>query len=266
MTPSVLIFDSGVGGLSIAVEIRSLLPTLPIHYLMDDAGFPYGVCTDEWLVERIVSICSQAQQKLKSDILVVACNTASTLALEQLRSQLSIPVVGVVPAIKTAAQQTKTGDIGLLATPATVTRTYTHNLIRDFAGHCRVRLKGSSELVHWAEAYLVDEQIPKALFEHLDEWIHSPTPMSHVVLGCTHFPLLRQELETLWPAIHWIDSGAAIARRVAYCLDQQHITLPDKPPKNRLWWTSGRDCHPGAERYLRLLGNIDSKGSIHQSE
>ncbi|MBM94647.1 MAG: glutamate racemase [Oceanospirillaceae bacterium] len=267
MTPSVLIFDSGVGGLSIAAEIRSLIPTLPIHYLMDDAGFPYGTCSDEWLVQRIVTLCSDAQQRLSNDILVVACNTASTLALDQLRAELSIPVVGVVPAVKTAAQLTETGEIGLLATPATVGRTYTRNLIQQFAGHCRVRLKGSSELVHWAEDYLHSHQVPAALHEHLDHWLHSPVPMSHVVLGCTHFPLLRQELETLWPDVCWIDSGAAIARRVAYCLDQRHIRIPVPDADlsgDCLWWTSEKSEQPGAENYLAQLGFVVSSGSLNR--
>ena len=262
MTHSVLIFDSGVGGLSIATEIRSRIPTLPIHYLMDDAGFPYGTCSDEWLAQRIVSICTQAQKRLNSDILVVACNTASTLALEQLRAELSIPVVGVVPAIKTAASLTSTGEIGLLATPATVHRSYTHNLIQQFASHCRVRLKGSSELVHWAENYLSTDQVSDGLHQHLDQWIHSPTPVSHVVLGCTHFPLLRNELEMRWPEVCWVDSGAAIARRVEYWLDQQHIRLSPTSGGDCLWWTSEKSVQPGASRYLDRLGTLASARSL----
>lgn len=256
--PSVLIFDSGAGGLSIAAEIRTLLPTLPIHYLMDDAAFPYGQSQDEWLSKRIVSICTAAQQRINASILVVACNTASTLVLDKLRKNLTIPVVGVVPAIKTAARLTQTGEIGLLATPATIKRPYTRQLIQDFASHCQVRLKGSVELVHWAEFYMANGQVAEALFEHLDEWITRPLPLSHVVLGCTHFPLLRQELEKRWPETIWIDSGAAIARRVSYCLAQQGYAIPTSGCDTYLWWTSDQPQHAIIQNYLESLGPVRS--------
>jgi len=262
MKPSVLIFDSGAGGLSIASEIHGLLPTVPIHYLMDDAAFPYGTCHDDWLARRIVSLCTQAQQHIHASILVVACNTASTLVLDQLRDQLSIPVVGVVPAIKTAAQRTQTGHIGLLATPATIGRTYTGRLIRDFASHCTVRLKGSVELVHWAEEHIAGKTVSDALFQHLNHWLTQPLPLDYVVLGCTHFPLLRPELEQLWPDIRWVDSGSAIARRVAYCLEQQQQRLPSAPACTWLWWTSSAQQHWNIQCYLERLGPLQAHTSL----
>ena len=262
MKPSVLIFDSGAGGLSIASEIHGLLPTVPIHYLMDDAAFPYGTCHDDWLARRIVSLCTQAQQHIHASILVVACNTASTLALNPLRERLSIPVVGVVPAIKTAAQRTQTGHIGLLATPATITRPYTHQLIHDFASDCDVRLKGSVELVHWAEDRIAGKPVSDALFDHLDQWLMQPHSLDHVVLGCTHFPLLRPELEQLWPDIRWVDSGSAIARRVAYCLEQQQQRLPSAPACTWLWWTSSAQQHWNIQCYLERLGPLQAHTSL----
>lgn len=262
MNPSVLIFDSGAGGLSIASEIHGLLPTVPIHYLMDDAAFPYGTSHDAWLAQRIVALCTRAQQRIHASILVVACNTASTLALESLRAHLDIPVVGVVPAIKTAAQRTQTGYIGLLATPATVTRSYTHRLIQDFASHCQVRLKGSVELVHWAEDRIAGKPVSGALFEHLDQWLTQPQPLDQVVLGCTHFPLLRPELEQLWPAVEWVDSGYAIARRVAHCLQQQQRPLADIQATTSLWWTSKRQQHHQVGRYLEHLGPVIARTSL----
>ncbi len=265
MKPSVLIFDSGAGGLSIASEIRALLPSLPIHYLMDDAGFPYGLCPDEVLSSRIVTLCLKAQHNLNATVLVIACNTASTLILDQLRNVLPIPVVGVVPAIKTAAHLSKTDNIGLLATPATVSRTYTDRLISDFASHCQVRRKGSPELVTWAEDYIRNGIItPSALFEHLNAWLTQPSHVSHVVLGCTHFPLLTQHLASLWPDIGWVDSGNAIARRVQFLLEKNsgHPVPTPAIPTVSLWWTSNRADHAGVQRYLLQLGSIEACGQL----
>ena len=210
----VLVFDSGVGGLSVAAEIRRRLPGLPLHYLMDSAGFPYGNKDDATLIERVLKVCGDAVAQQQPRLLVVACNTASTLVLPALRAELDIPVIGVVPALKVAAQASPGGNIGLLATPATVNRPYTDDLIREFAAGCRVRRMGSTELVQWAEDWVGFGHEPAALFEHLDSWLTTPDPVSHVVLGCTHFPLLRPMLERLWPTIVWVESGEAIARRV----------------------------------------------------
>lgn len=238
----VLVFDSGVGGLSVTAEIRRCLPTVPLVYLMDSAGFPYGTKDDATLIARVVDVCAEAVAEVSPRMLVVACNTASTLALPALRERLAIPVVGVVPALKVAAQACPGGEIGLLATPATVHRAYTDDLIREFATGCRVRRLGSTELVQWAEDWVHHGREPQGLFEHLDGWLTQPTPVSHVVLGCTHFPLLAPMLTALWPDVHWIDSGAAIARRVAQLLGDD---IPAQgQPAPLLRWTG--DHAPGA--------------------
>lgn len=259
--PSVLVFDSGVGGLSIAAEIRKLLPQVAIRYLMDDDAFPYGIKEDSWLEQRILTICLDAEARLQPDLLVIACNTASTLALQRLREHLNIPVVGVVPAIKTAAQQTTTGVIGLLATPATVSRPYTDRLQADFASHCTLLRMGSTELVRWAEELIHNGRFSGDLQQHLQPWLSTGNP-SHVVLGCTHFPLLRPWLEQLWPDIGWVDSGAAIARRVATLLANQQACEAEHPhpPIDTagpalfdLHWTSSLPDYPGVQRFIRSL-------------
>ncbi|HEX7762179.1 MAG TPA: glutamate racemase, partial [Cellvibrio sp.] len=130
-TPSILVFDSGVGGLSVAREIQQRLPQVSLVYASDNAFFPYGTKGEAELIARVDLVIRTLLDRYAVDILVIACNTASTLALPHLRSQLSLPIVGVVPAIKPAATQSKTGVIGLLATPATVARPYTHELIRE---------------------------------------------------------------------------------------------------------------------------------------
>jgi glutamate racemase len=252
MTASpVLVFDSGVGGLSVVAEIRRRLPGLPLHYLMDSAGFPYGNKDDATLIERVVRVCREAVAVHQPQMLVVACNTASTLTLPALRAALTIPVVGVVPALKVAAAASSTGRIGLLATPATVNRSYTDNLIRDFAAGCEVRRLGSGLMVQWAENWIAEGREPDALFEHLDDWLMQPEPLSHVVLGCTHFPLLRPMLERHWPAVVWVDSGDAIARRVEQLLgdvgaagDRQGI---------RLFWTGVAAPPARLQHYVQSL-------------
>ena len=244
----VLVFDSGVGGLSVAAEIRRRLPALPLHYLMDSAGFPYGNKDDAALIERVVTVCRQAVAEQPPRLLVVACNTASTLALPALRAALDIPVVGVVPALKVAAAASATGRIGLLATPATVNRPYTDNLVRDFAAGCDVRRFGSVELVQWAEDWIALGREPQGLFAHLDSWLMQPQPVSHVVLGCTHFPLLRSMLEQLWPAIYWVDSGEAIARRVAQLIGEQEGG--SQAAEITLFWTGERAPTEALRRYV----------------
>lgn len=247
----VLVFDSGVGGLSVAAEIRRRLPGLSLHYLMDSAGFPYGNKDDDTLVERVLRVCGEAVAQQQPRMLVVACNTASTLVLPALRAALDIPVIGVVPALKVAAQASPGGNIGLLATPATVNRPYTDNLIREFAAGCRVRRLGSTELVQWAEDWVGFGREPAALFEHLDSWLTTPDPVSHVVLGCTHFPLLRPMLERLWPTIVWVDSGEAIARRV------EQLLGGDTPDPGYLgvrpFWTG---TQPPSDRVLNYIMSL----------
>lgn len=247
----VLVFDSGVGGLSVAAEIRRRLPGLPLHYLMDSAGFPYGNKDDDTLIERVLRVCSEAIAQQQPRMLVVACNTASTLVLPALRAALDIPVIGVVPALKVAAQANPGGNVGLLATPATVNRPYTDNLIHEFAAGCHVRRMGSTELVQWAEDWVGFGREPVALFEHLDSWLMQPDPVSHVVLGCTHFPLLRPMLERLWPTIIWVDSGEAIARRVEQLLGNE---IPGEANAAvTLFWTGEQSPGDGVRHYVAAL-------------
>lgn len=248
----VLVFDSGVGGLSVAAEIRRRLPTQPLHYLMDSAGFPYGTKDDATLTARVVEVCRDAVTAQQPRMLVVACNTASTLALPALRAALPIPVVGVVPALKVAAAACPGGEIGLLATPATVHRPYTDNLICEFAAGCRVRRLGSRELVQWAEDWVAEGREPDGLFAHLNGWLTQPDPVSHVVLGCTHFPLLRPMLARLWPTVTWVDSGEAIARRVAQLLGD--AVPASGRPSPQLFWTG--DAPPRAGVHAFLTGTL----------
>ncbi|OCA56888.1 glutamate racemase [Photorhabdus namnaonensis] len=221
--PTVLVFDSGVGGLSIYQEIRQLLPELHYIYVFDNEAFPYGEKSEEFIVERVVQIVAAVQQKHPLAIVVIACNTASTVSLPALRERFSFPVVGVVPAIKPAAKLTRNGVVGLLATRATVNRSYTKELIEKFATGCKIESIGSAELVELAEAKLHGGKVSSDILKKiLKPWLGMKEPPDTVVLGCTHFPLLAEELVQILPdGTHLIDSGAAIARRTAWLVKHQ---------------------------------------------
>lgn len=243
-TPSALILDSGIGGLSITKEIRALIPGLGIHYVADTAGFPYGTKSAEEIVHRVTSLTKQLTEHIAPDIIVIACNTASTVALNSLREVIQLPVVGVVPAVKPAAQLSKSGVIGILATEGTVNRTYTHNLIKEFARDHQVMLHGSARLVELAEHKLLGLPLSlSAIHGELKPLLNQSAAMDTVVLACTHFPLLKEELLQCSPTIQfWVDSGEAIARRVKHLLESEGIDLQqvdeDAGRENFLYLTS----------------------------
>lgn len=215
----ILVFDSGVGGLSIVPALRAAVPTAGLVYASDNAFFPYGLRSAGAIVARVAAVLERLDHALQPDLVVVACNTASTVALPEVRRRLAVPVVGVVPAIKPAAAVTASGCIALLATPATVARPYTDELIARFAPGCEVIRLGCSELVALAERKLRGEPPALArLAELLAPLEHHPraAAIDTIVLGCTHFPLLLPELAEAFPRpVTWLDSSAAIARRAA---------------------------------------------------
>jgi len=219
----VLVFDSGVGGLSVYDEIRHLLPDLHYIYVFDNVAFPYGEKSEAFIVERVVEIVTAVQKRYPLSLAVIACNSASTVSLPALRDKFTFPVVGVVPAIKPAARLTANGVVGLLATRGTVKRPYTHELIARFANECKIEMLGSAELVELAEAKLHGKPVPlEELRRILRPWLRMAEPPDTVVLGCTHFPLLQDELAQVLPeGTRLIDSGAAIARRTAWLLEHE---------------------------------------------
>ena len=225
---NILIFDSGVGGLSIASHIHQLLPAANLTYLADNALFPYGMLEDQLLIDRVCLLIGQAVSTYKPQLIVIACNSASTLVLPALREMTGIPVVGVVPAIKPAASLSRSKVIGLLATPGTIQRDYTDELIGDFAKDCEIIRVGSSELVLLVEQKLAGKPPSStrlkqimAQFQQHPNW----QQMDTLVLACTHFPLIKDELASIAPQIrHWVDSGEAIARRAqSLLLDIQPV-------------------------------------------
>ena len=216
-SPHCLVFDSGMGGLTVVAALRQLGFKGRLSYAADTGFFPYGNKSDADLTRRIPRFADALFKAASPDILVIACNTASTLALQIVREVLPIPVVGTVPAIKPAAQMTRTGVIGVLATPGTLRRAYTDALVHEFARDRTVLTYGSVQLVELSErraaGYPVSDEEIKA---ELDQLFLQPAGdlIDTVVLACTHFPLLRADLERMSPpGISFIDSGDAIARR-----------------------------------------------------
>jgi glutamate racemase len=214
---SILVFDSGLGGLSIVQELTKSSINADIYYCADTAYFPYGEKSDASLIARIPIFIKNAASACDANLVIVACNTASTLALDLVRAMINIPVIGVVPAIKPATALTKSGVIGLLGTPNTIGRPYTDRLVSDFGSGKKVLRYGAIGLAAVGEAKLageaVDMAVVKASIEGLFGQIDGDK-IDVVVLACTHYPHLKPELAALAPfPVAWIDSGAAIARR-----------------------------------------------------
>ncbi|CAX57711.1 Glutamate racemase [Erwinia billingiae Eb661] len=218
-----LVFDSGVGGLSVYEELRQLMPDLHYLYAFDNVAFPYGEKSEEFIVHRVVDIVEAVTRRYPLALVVIACNSASTVTLPALRARFDFPVVGVVPAIKPAARLTRNGIVGLLATRGTVKRPYTHELVARFASECKTEMLGSAELVELAEAKLQGKPVPlEEVRRILQPWLRMKEPPDTVVLGCTHFPLLNEELQQVLPeGTRLVDSGAAIARRTAWLLENE---------------------------------------------
>jgi glutamate racemase len=220
----ILFFDSGVGGLSVLKPTRALLPNAPIVYAADSAGFPYGKRSEAEIASRVPALLGRLVERFRPRLAVIACNTASTIALDHVRSALDLPVVGTVPAIKPAAEMSKTRVIGVLGTEATVRQPYVDDLAARFAADCTILRHGSPELVEFAEAKLGGEEIGiDAVRTAAQPMFEAPggERIDTVVLACTHFPLLEKELRAAFPSIDYVDGGAGIARRIAHLTCEQ---------------------------------------------
>jgi len=221
-SPTILVFDSGLGGLTVLREVVAARPDAHFAYVADDAFFPYGHHSEDEIIARVVPLMGELIGTHDPDLVVIACNTASTLVLSHLRAAYSVPFVGTVPAIKPACAQSRTRRVSVLGTKGTVKREYTKALIRDFAQGCEVTLVGSPELASLAEAELSGAPISdEAILAELAPCFvgdagNLASRTDTVVLACTHYPLLLDRLKRLapWP-VDWIDPAPAIARRVS---------------------------------------------------
>ncbi|MEA3000110.1 MAG: glutamate racemase [Sphingomonadales bacterium] len=243
-----LVFDSGVGGLSVADAIRALLPRAPLVYVADRAGYPYGTKRAEEIEARVPAILGRLVERFEPELIVIACNTASTIALDAVRSALDLPIVGTVPAIKPAASLSRSRAIGILGTDATVRQPYVDRLAAEFAADCLVVRHGSAELVDLAEAKLRGEPAELAAYRGILEELYARPggeAVDTIVLACTHFPLVVQELAAASSRpVAFVDGKEGIARRTAFLTRQR--AWPEREPEHLALFT-GRGS--GLEAY-----------------
>lgn len=221
-----LFLDSGIGGLTIADVARAALPAHPQIYVADYAGFPYGMKSEAEIVARLPALLSQLAERFNPAIMTIACNTASTISLDAVRAAVNVPIVGTVPAIKPASELTKSGVIGVLGTQATVRQPYVANLARRFAPDAHIIHHGGHGLVTLAENKLRGETVSRQEVETAIEKLRADArfdEMDVLVMSCTHFPLLRDELALALPQhCTLIDGAQGIARRIATLLEQDN--------------------------------------------
>jgi glutamate racemase len=256
--PTILVFDSGLGGLTVYREIARARPDARYVYAADDAFFPYNAMDERRLIARALDLMERLITEHRPDLVVIACNTASTIVLPSLRAQLSVPFVGTVPAIKPACAASRSKRVSVLGTEATVKREYTKALIREFAGDCQVTLVGSARLATLAEAALAGDEVEDAEIaaEIAPCFIDDGAARTDtIVLACTHYPLLADRLTRLAPwQVNFIDPAPAIARRVVDLIgpavNGQAPATPEvmfssgRTPPSALWtWLNG-SAHP----------------------
>ena len=221
----ILFFDSGVGGLSILAPARAALPTARVVYAADSAGFPYGVKSEAEIAARVPALLGRLVERYRPRLAVIACNTASTIALQHVRAALDIPVVGTVPAIKPAALLSKSRVFGVLGTDATVRQPYVDRLTAEHGADCTVLRHGSASLVQLAEAKLRGLPLNPAIsVAALAGLLDQPDGdrMDMVVLACTHFPLVQDELAAAAPRpLRFVHGGDGIARRILHLTQDQ---------------------------------------------
>jgi glutamate racemase len=273
-TPNILVFDSGLGGLTVHDEVLRLRPNANYFYAADDAAFPYGRLAEQQVIERVVAVIEHLAATFVPDIVVIACNTASTLVLPHLRTRWpEIPFVGTVPAIKPAAEKSYTRLITVLATPGTVARDYTQALIREHASHCRVELVGSEKLAGIAEDFMRGVQPDDdALIAELAPCFiqEDGAKTDEIVLACTHYPLLLPHFLRLagsrvgW-AVDFIDPAPAIARRTDHVLSEHgflHATTVQET-SGTAFFTSGATPDASLQEILGRYGlTAVRKGSL----
>lgn len=251
-----LFFDSGVGGLSVVAPTRALLPQSPIVYAADSAGYPYGTRSEAEIAARVPALLGRLVERYRPRLVVIACNTASTIALPAVRAALDVPVVGTVPAIKPAAAMSRTRVIGVLGTEATVRQPYVDDLTRQFAADCLVLRHGSADLVDLAEAQLRGATLPPARFAAaLAGLLDQPggDRIDVIVNACTHFPLVEADLaDAAGRPLAFVDGGPGIARRIAHLTAGQQ--WPDAPGENIAVFTRLSDTEHALAPALETRG------------
>ena len=229
----ILLFDSGVGGLSVLAELRKAMPEAPVIYAADNAGLPYGGKSEAEIAARVCGLLGRMAERFHPRLICIACNTASTIALGMVRDVLAVPIVGTVPAIKPAAALTRTGVIGLLGTEATIRQAYVDRLEAEFAAGKTLLRFAAPDLVMAAEAKLRGQAVDPAVYARAAAGLRNQpggAAIDVVVLACTHFPLVEAELATAFGAkVGFVHGAEGIARRIAFLTRGQafHRSSPD---------------------------------------
>lgn len=221
----ILLFDSGVGGLSVLAELRRALPDAPVIYAADNGGLPYGTKTEAEVAARVCGLLGRMSERFAPRLICIACNTASTIALAMVRDVLAVPIVGTVPAIKPAAEQTRSGVIGLLGTAATIRQPYVDRLTAEFAADKTLLRFAAGELVGAGEAKLRGEAVDPEIYARAAAGLRDQAggaAIDTVVLACTHFPLVQDELAAAFgPEVAFVHGAAGIARRIIHVTKDQ---------------------------------------------
>lgn len=255
----ILFFDSGVGGLSVLAPTAALLPQAPLVYAADSAGFPYGTRTEAEIAARVPALLGRLAERFRPRLIVIACNTASTIALPAVRAALDLPIVGTVPAIKPAALASRTRTIGVLGTQATVRQPYVDDLARRFAADATVLRHGSADLVTLAEAELRGHAQPTQRYRAVLAGLFDQPGgdrIDTIVNACTHFPLVEARLaQAAARPVTFVDGGPGIARRVAFLTQGQR--WPDSPLPGLAVFTG-----PGADDPA-LVAALAGFGLVH---
>ncbi|MCX5614223.1 glutamate racemase [Bombella saccharophila] len=259
--PRILVFDSGIGGLGVVQALRSLAPSLTLDYLADTALFPYGEQDDDFLRERITQLICHACALLQPTLVIIACNTASTLALAPLRETLTLPIVGCVPPIRWAGRVSKTRTIGLLATSATARRPYLAQLHHDYAADCKLIIHGSRHLATMAERAFRGEILePESVQHELAALFEQPdgSDIDAIGLGCTHYTFLMPYFQRLGPpGMMWLDPAPAVAqqalRRLSDVTEGPLTAVPSTPP-DRFFLTAPPPHGADLAQHIAWLG------------
>lgn len=253
-------FDSGVGGISIMKEVRRLLPNEDITYYSDSAYCPYGVKPVEAIEQRACAI-SELLLSLGSKALVVACNTASLVALDTLRQRYEVPIVGIEPAVKPATLATKNRRVGVLATSVSLAGDRFAQLVARFASDVQVFTQPAPGLVELVEAGKVEGlEVEGLLQSYLGPLLGQG--VDTIVLGCTHYPFLRPTIERLvGSGVLIIDTGEPVARQTARLLERRGLAAGTDRLGRERFLTSGRS--DSVEPVVRRLWGGDGTRVAH---
>lgn len=247
------VFDSGVGGVSVLREVRRELPAEDLVYVADSECAPYGDRPAAFIIERSIAMVRFLERQ-GAKAIVVACNTATGIAVDTLRARFALPIVAIEPAVKPAASQTRSGVIGVLATTQTISSPRFSKLVDAHAAGVRVVAQASPGLVEQVEAGELSGAATRSLVEEyvrplLDQGADT------IVLGCTHYPFLSAVIEEVaGPDVTVIDPAVAVARELRRRLQANGLLAPGTRTGTERFWTTG----PQAQAQM-LIGQLWGK-------